>query len=944
MLLNVLLLLPLVGCDRFLPGSSDTPVAATAPPPKDLVAELGEVRLFLLAGKTPEAAKAAEALLTKYPEADNVWDLVELTAVRAGTARDLVDRLSADQAIGGRVDRHHALRGALAVEASRLGDALNAAKALEPIAPGDAAAIVASAVAKGAPVPAGLSNSAAALVAASNPSNALDPAADSLPGWRAALVRAEARLARGDRTGAAVEAAKADAGGVRARGLSAELRVRAAGSGDEAWGVVDTSARAIFEAGDVVGVAELMDAALPVLLADWKARGLVDLASELRGKIGNKQGTVHTGAAALAAVEADAALRAGLPVRARDAATVAITAPESKVRGAWALTLASAALGSAAAVEAAAAGLPEPRAAAARDLIRALRGQEVTLPTRGLDGADAALQALLGAGWQPNPGAAYAAAAAAVGSTAPDLALWASLAADRAPLKLPESASPALRSEQAARSWLAEGGGGSLPDTTHPFSSGWTALMGGAPAAPDATGVAAWARGRAALTTGNNAGAEKEYSALAAACPPWRSGPWAPLLVLDGPLTDDLAPEAADNAAAADPLPFAVFMHALAAREASARAPWRHGVSPLPGSATPEQETAVWSAAAGLRAGVLAWAAGRDAWPTAAAAELLAAEHAAGLVPHAPPSLAALRSTLQGDVLLSFRPVANGIEALYLGETKGRIETLPASVARQTEDFLAALRTGDSAIPAGDRLRSQVIDPAMDVLIGVGRYTVIGESPMGLFPIAALPEQADGLRFLAAIRHVGYLPTLDAVLPDRTAVVEGDVAMLALCADSVEAMAVRRVYPDAVLLEGPTATLAAFRKDAPRARFLHLGAFPPSPDGGFQLADGPLTLGEIASTPITARNAVIAGAVDTEVTAGRLAALRAAGVPDVLVEGWGAPGELRAALLQHFWEGINRRYSASHSLSESRTLSLREAGEPARLPGSWAGYFVSGRP
>jgi hypothetical protein len=944
MLLLAVLVLPLVGCDSSLFGGAEPPpAAAPAPPPKDLATELGDVRHLLLAGKAAKAAAAAEKLLAEHPEDDGVWDLVELTAIRAGIAGELVDRLSADTAIGGRVDRHQALRGVLAVEANRLGDALVAAKALRAVAPGDSAAIVALAVAKGAPVPEGLDAGEAALVAAHDPSVAMDPAADALPGWRAALVRADARLARGDRATAAVEAARADAGGVRARGLGALVRVRVATSGEEAWGVAEPAARAALEAGDAAGIAEILDATLPSALRDWKARPLAELAGELRTQLTTAKNA--DGAALVAAIEADAALRAGLPIRARDAATAALALPAQKARATWALALAAAELGNAADVETAAAGLSEPRATAAHDLARVMSGQPVTLPSAGLTGVDAAFEALLGAGWQEDPAPACAAAVAAAKTDAPDLTLWGQLGATRSPLSLPADASAGLVAEQAVRTWIAKGGTGLVTETAHPAAAGWNAVIGGVAAASTTPGVGAWSRGRAAIAAGDAAAIGREYGALAITTPAWRTGPWAPLLVLDGPLPSELGDDVARNAHGADPLPFAVALHGWSDRVEESRTLWRHGVAPLPPTATAEQRAVVWDAVAAERAGVLAWVAGRDTWPAAAVTALDEADHAAGLNRFAPPTLASLQHGLDGDAVISFRPLPGGAtEVLYLGAERGRLAVLPASVARETGEMLTALHGGDPSVERGDRLRAAVIDPAVDVLIGIGRYVVVGSGAMGLFPVPALPEQADGVRFLADIRHVGYLPDLDALLPLQTVDPEGMFTLLALAADATEANAVRRVYPDAKVLEGAAATVAAYRDNAPRARFLEIGAFPASPDGGFQLPGGALTLADIATTPLAAHGALVAGTADPAVLAGRIGALRRAGLSDVLVESWAAQDRLREPILMHFWEGLNRRYSATRSLSEARALGIREVGDDVRTPGAWAGYLVSGRP
>ncbi|MDP2306198.1 MAG: hypothetical protein Q8P18_09220 [Pseudomonadota bacterium] len=952
-MLHVLLLLPLLGCDSALPEMPDlgalfgtaepAPAAPVAPPPKDLAVQVADLRGLLRSGKSAEAAKAAEALVAAHPEEDAVWEILELAAIRAGVAAELVDRLSADQAIGGRVDRHHALRGVLAVEANRLGDAINAARALRPVAPGDAAAILALAIAKGAPAPDDLTPAEKSLLAARRAGVAFDSEVEALPGWRIALVRAEARLAQGDRAGAALEGAIAEAGGPRARCLGSLVRIRAATTADEAWVVADPGARAALEDGDGLGVAEILDAVLPSALTGWKASGLAAAATELRAKLAEAGNT--EAAARVAAVEADAALRAGMPIRARDAARLAAALPALSVRASWALALAGAALGQPADVEAAALTLAEPRASAARDLAKALRGQSPKLPSAGLDGPDSALQALLGAGWLADPATAHA-AALATESVAPDLAAWALLASRTAPLALPEGAAPSLRAEHAARAWLTSGAAASLPaELPHPNVAGWNALFAGQPAAADSPGMAAWSRVRVKLDAADGTAAGQELGTLSTVVPAWRTGPWAPVSVLDGPRPEDLDADAARNARGVDPLPFATVHHGWDARVRSSEQRWAHGIAPFPASATSEQRAAVWDAAAAYRAQTVAWLMGHGDYPAAAAIALDASESAAGLTRTPPPSLAALRATLDGDAIVSFRLVPDGVETLYLGEEKGRLALLPASLPRDTAAMLASLRAGESVVAKGDRLRETVIDGAMDVLLGVGRYMVVGPAPLGLLPIAAMPEQADGLRFLASIRHVGYLPDLDAVVPAVEGIEpEMTTTLFALCSDSVEALALRRVYPDARILEGAAATVAAFRAEAGTARFVHVGGFPATPDGGFKLADGALTLGDIAALPLVARGVLIGGGEEPSVIAGRIAAFRQAGVTDVMVEGWTTQGDLRAAILLHFWEGLNRRYSASRSLSEARTLALREAEEAPATPASWGAYFVSGRP
>src|SRR5690349_4233901 len=110
-MLSVLFSLALLGC----PGDekpAETPTVAVpeAPKPKS---DIEQARAAFATGDAAGALKHAELWLAAHPEDDAAWDLVELAALRANDAGGLVDRLSADQALGGRADRHHALRGAL---------------------------------------------------------------------------------------------------------------------------------------------------------------------------------------------------------------------------------------------------------------------------------------------------------------------------------------------------------------------------------------------------------------------------------------------------------------------------------------------------------------------------------------------------------------------------------------------------------------------------------------------------------------------------------------------------------------------------------------------------------------------------------------------------------------------------------------------------------------
>ena len=321
---------------------------------------------------------------------------------------------------------------------------------------------------------------------------------------------------------------------------------------------------------------------------------------------------------------------------------------------------------------------------------------------------------------------------------------------------------------------------------------------------------------------------------------------------------------------------------------------------------------------------------------------LVDAEKAAGLASGAPPRLAEVRKALDGDAVLSFRVGSAGVEALYLTEDKGKVVTLAGRLTDELLAFDKALASGDSDVARGDRVREAAIDPGMDVLVGEGKYVLVGPPPWGVMPVGAFAEQAEGLRFLAAIRHVTFATDFDSLLPGPSRA-EPAITMLALCADSTDAAVIRRVYPDGVVLEGKAASLAAWREKASQARFLMVGNFPVV-SGGLQLADGVLGAAEIAATPLTAAVASFRSGSDPAAIWELGAAARRGGADDVLLEAWADNPAFRESVHTHFWEGVNRRYTAARALSEARMLATREEGDSARLPHRWAGWFISGRP
>lgn len=905
-------------------------------PPAPVVVErsdLEKARDSFAMGDSEGAMKAAEAFLAKQPENDGVWDILERSALQSGSAAALVDRLSADQAIGGRVDRHHALRGSLALIANRPADALVAARALASVAPGDSAALIAGAVKLGAPPPEALSPEVTLLLAAlADAKAAVDPAVDALPGWRIALVRAELKLERGDSAGAAAEVAKVPAGLPRL--LALPMAVKVAPDAPAAWSAAEAVARACSTDGDAFGAARALDIGLPYALSGWNAEAVATVAGELRKAAETAKNT--EGAASLAAVESHAQLRRGALIEAHAAATVAAAGTASKARGAWEMVLVSAAIGEPAGIDSALPALAEPQATAARELAAALRGSPTT-PGLTLEGDSGALVAMLASGWLDDPRPAYALGAA---SSAPDLRFWAAAAANPASLGAIEGGN--LLGEEGARTWLATGKGGVIT-SDHPEAASWNAVIAGEAGSPG-PGLSAWARARTALNAADVTGAAREYAALAAALPAWRTGPWASPLLLDGPAPEQLGFDAERVRAAADPVTPAVELHGWAQRVESARLLWRAGVSPLPATATPEQARAVWAAHAAYRVAALKWLAAGGAFPTAQRSAIGTAELAAGLASSQTPGAVALRGQLDGGAVLSFRKLPGMVEVLYLTSNGGKLVKVKPQSVEAMATWTRAVVSGDSAVPAGDRLRTALIDSATDVLTGVGKYIVVGAPPFGTFAVASLPEQGDGLRFLADIRSVSYYPDFDAIMAPVTVAPEAfGQTLVALPGTPAEAEAIRRLFPQAMVLEGAEATPAAWKANAGGARFIHLGDLPVGPTGGWLLPGGELTLADVASTPLIARGGYVGGGTDQEGAQARLAAVRKAGVADFLVGAPAVDPAFHDRMVSGYWEGVNRRYSATRSFNDSRGSAMK-VFETGNRPANWVRYLVAGKP
>lgn len=940
--MNLVFVLSLLGCSQIQDMMGQTPPPPVAQPAPVQAPKAKAVASPFVAGKYAEALPELEKALAAAPTEDAAWDAVELAALRGGQSAALLDRLSADQAIGGRVDRHQALRAELALSSDRAADALVAARALETLNAGDSAALVVRAIRAGAAKPEGLTPVVEAfLKAAAEPGAPLTPEVEALTGARAALLRAEIKAGRGDTAGALTALSTATASGALGWRI-AMARLQWESDAAKGWTAAQASVDEASKAGDLLGAAMLLDAGKVHGYRQWKPQAVVDAAVAARKTAEDAENLVAAGA--FAGVQADALLHLGSAADARAAATVAAAQPGAS--GKLKLALACAMLGDATGAGAAAEGLTEADGRAIRDLATVMRGGAAVLPSAGLTGDDAAWQALLGAGWQADMAGAASRAAAAAQS--PDLKLWGQLWSSRGAVA-DAPTTPAMQVENAVRAFVSAGTAGTVVNQDHPYSAHWQTLLTHGTAAPGDTDIGAYARLISSVDGGFAGQAGTEMNDLSAVLADWKSGPLSPVVVMDGPRAVELErlTAAPSRFTEDDALSMRVSWHAWRQRDEDRGRLWTRGVSPVAaGLATPARVVALWGAVARQRAAVLAWLGGGGAYPTASASEIDSASVELRLLPRKAGSLDEVRANIGRSVLLSFVPVTGaGWEALYLtdhGHTRFRVE---ADTIKALNDYLASVKSGKARVASGDRIRQTLLDKYSDLLTGYGNYFIVGPDPLGALPVDALPEQSQGLRYLAAIRHTFYYPNFSAITPPTFEENDYTTTMLAVVGDSSAAETIKRMFPDAVILQGKAATRDAWLKEAPRSRYFHFQSLAASESGGFVMpGGGNLELADIAVTPSVARTVAVVCPADTAQTLARMSAFHAAGAGDFFATGIGTNAAFNERISDRFWDSTNKRLPVWKAVGESRMQAAKEVDPQGETQaGLWGGVMSAGR-
>ncbi|MBN1335099.1 MAG: CHAT domain-containing protein [Deltaproteobacteria bacterium] len=787
------------GCRREEPPAPLEAVERPAPPPASVVDPLDEALARADVGEHRAALAALEVLLPTRADDTLVWAALEREAVAAGAAGDLLDRLSTSQAVGGQRARHFALRAALAIEARRPDQAIEAADLLATEDPGAAAAFrawaaQAGATLEGATLDPTIPADALAIAASARDERtrrASFETARSVPGWRAALLRGELARAAGDGPGVAreVEIALADPD-PRARLGGLALRLEAADDPAQVAAAALEAARAAaaWRAGEEA--AGFLARAVAADLARSMPDGALQAARELVSArpLGDDPVTAR-----MKASLAEVALLAGEAEEALHASTHALAGEmrEGPRRdAAWSLARAAWRLCSLPDVEEAIRALPEAEAAVARGLAAACEGDVVTarsvLQPSGLPpavGVDVALARALA--WMGRPQAVEAARQAvtlADEGGRPVTRVEARLALERhariagQPRVAAEvvadleriAPTPAMRMEACARR-MALGLPAPLPpaDPDEPAqATAWRAFGASETGGGEPPAVAAWAAGRRALGQRDWAAAARWIRAAMVSLPVARQGRWTPPLALDG--ADGPAFDA-DAKAAASGVGEGAEDVILALHEWSRfRQLQRIGAAvgdDFTRGMDPEKATAFRAAWTREHARSLMWLAGTGPFPReerGRTAQALAAGRRCDRALGTPPSAGALRSRFPGLALISIRLGAAEGEMLVLTPTASRLVLLADAdgIRRLAVDWRAALEqgriaTGQRTDPvAGDALRAATIDRAGDILAGLPHYVLALDADLLLFPWSTLPEQSEGRRFLVDIRTI----------------------------------------------------------------------------------------------------------------------------------------------------------------------------------------------
>lgn len=955
---------------------------------------------LMLAGKYDEAAKAASAL-----EDSALGARLIHAAVMAGASKPS----DASALLAASLDlKNGKPQAAFDAMFPSLGEGV-----------GDEAVIVAQSVAAGAVLPeeAKLSRPVAAMAKwiASPDARRARPhvtQAALITGPYADQLRAEKAVAWGDVAGAnaANEALAASADPqIKLKGLLGKLDAHQTG------GLKGLSkSDAVAAANEAHAIAQAEGSADQVNRAMTHAVNALKQVSNFSGALAVAAAQIETAAAAAMdasaalVAAADAALLVGDPAQAIDHATAAKALATDEASSAhqaasWTAGVAAWQLGRNEALESAAAACRGPQKDALKALVALTRSDVDTarlqFPPTGLPGEAAAMVYGIAAGVDAaNAGKWYD--RAIKGADASGIAAhrvttrlakesWLRTFDRRSAAKLRQdtarvTSSPALQGELAVRGLLA-GGKGAIPAEAGPAAATWNALASAQmPQKIEGKtwlGLLQWARGRAAAASGRLEGHDGHFPAALANLPLHRKGRLATGTVVDGSEGIDLETDVAllGEIGGETAIGLALSAHDIGHRQSILNLDLSLGQDQLYGVGDEERE-ALLAAVAKTRAEVQAWQVGAGEFPTSSMEAVAAAEEKAAATAEAFKSLLPTKGATASDLLnelrrgavVSFRAAHGKIQAIALSREGNAIKDLGSTreIHKMAADYRNALKTSAPDVKvstdhsAGHFLRTKILDPFIGDLTGVGKYVIVASPQLTAFPLTTLPEQAEGLRWLADIRQMTSTPTV-ATLSRELREVTPETFKLDFLAFGGEQKAPNEneltdfEAPDELkvcgryfqsgfdeVLTGEEATLAVWKEKAETARYIHLADLNPSMNGGFQFADGPLSLDEIRNTPLHAEMVVMTARGTDAQQQQRARAFLDAGARWVLVAGWEVPDRYRVRYLGNIYDSMNQERPPIRAMSEGRNRLINDGMSSTNLddPAIWGVFTLFGKP
>ena len=310
----------------------------------------------------------------------------------------------------------------------------------------------------------------------------------------------------------------------------------------------------------------------------------------------------------------------------------------------------------------------------------------------------------------------------------------------------------------------------------------------------------------------------------------------------------------------------------------------------------------------------------------------------------------------------------NASDAVVLGSVK--------SIDKLVQKHHAALIAGlsDTKINhlPGNDLRAAVLQPLSSALTGVGKYLVIVPPAMAKFGFSTLPEQKEGLRFFANTpRDITLSTSLDAMWSANQVYSDYEIDMLAFGrsteaetwipsvtdTDKSALLTNQGFSPEIGLIKvhfsdssnvfiREEATLEAFAEKAPRSRYIYLSEIPATADGGFEMANGVLTLDAITGLDLHAMVVFIGPDSDSTRQAKRVEAFMQAGAQAVIVQSWAIPANDLRVIVENMFMNLKRNDPLLVAMKKTRSKYIGDKSKDVyeNNPAMWGAFTVFSRP